>query len=520
MQTIKRLLYVILLVAMVAPAMSQSRDFTNLISYRRSGSGSILENDNLKGYYAFYMYDKADKKNDAYLLQLMDDNLNLVKSIDVLRPRGDYLMETVFNGNCFVSMFYNKKNGLDLTSYDKTGKTLGTHQVSELPKMEERRIAMALTYSSDDVANSSIFTLGNQGFVRQSFAKNEKVGYSLEAYDNNMKIIWTYGSSPTSELVEACDVIFSSDKYVVISVMRKKSLMTRNMDSFISVIDAKTGKLVFEKAMKDDNEWSVLNVFIDDEKSTLYYFGEYYPKGEEVMKSKSEGVVMMTFDLTGKEILKKKLSWVKDLNPLLKTDLNETVDTKGNIRPYFHRIYKAQNGHIIAVGEQYGKSASGLGIASRAMGGGGSVVQMNILNMVVLDINSSDLSVNTYNAYIKKKTSVQFPAGYEMASASQLAMYMKTTGGFDYEFSTYDLAKDKFACVYRDYDRKKDDGEKADLMLGIIKYEGGKLSGARMPIMVNSSRFSLSPAKPGFVAVTEYYRKKKTLTFRLEKLIY
>ena len=161
-----------------------------------------------------------------------------------------------------------------------------------------------------------------------------------------------------------------------------------------------------------------------------------------------------------------------------------------------------------------------MGIASRAMGGGGSVIQMNILNMVVLDINSSDLSVSSYNAYLKKKTNVQFPSGFETASATQLAMYMKLTGGFDYEFSTYDIAKDKFACVYRDYDRKKDDGEKADLMLGVIKYEGGKLAGARMPIMVNSNRFSLSPAKPGFVAVTEYYRKKKTLTFRLEKLIY
>ncbi|MFN8154297.1 MAG: DUF6770 family protein [Bacteroidia bacterium] len=520
MQKIKQLVWLILFVSVSVPAMAQTRDFTNLISYRRSGSGPILENDNLKGYYAFYMYDKADKKNDAYQLQLMDDNLNLVKSIDVLRPRGDYLMETVFNGTCFVSMFYNKKNGLDLTSYDKTGKTLGTHQVPDLPKMEERRIAMALTYSSDDVANSSIFTLGNKGFVRQSFAKNEKIGYSLEAYDNNMKVTWTFGSDPQSELLEMCDVIYSSENYIVISVTRKKSLMTRNMDSFIIMLDAKTGKSVFEKAMKDNNEWSVLNVFIDEEKSTLYYFGEYYPVGEEVMKSKSEGVVMMTLDVTGKEILKKKYSWVKDLNTILKTDLNEAVDTKGNIRPYFHRIYKAQNGHIIAVGEQYGKAASAMGIASRAMGGGGSVVQMNILNMVVLDINSSDLSINSYNAYLKKKTSVQFPSGYEMASATQLAMYMKLTGGFDYEFSTYDIAKDKFACVYRDYDRKKDDGEKADLMLGVIKYEGGKLAGARMPIMVNSNRFSLSPAKPGFVAVTEYYRKKKTLTFRLEKLIY
>lgn len=502
-----------------APVFSQTREFKDLISYRKAGSGPILENDNIKGYYAFYMYDKADKKNDAYMLQLMDDNLNLVKSIDVLRPRGDYLLETVFNGNCFLSVFYNyKKESMDLTSYDKTGKTLGTYVAEDLPKWEKRRLQGVLA-SKDDVANTTVFPMGKAGFVRQSFTKNEKLGYVVEAYDNSMKKLWEISSPATSELVETADVVYVSESHMVLAIARKKNLMTKDVDMFMALVDTKTGKTLFEKPMKDENEWSILNVFVDNQTSQLYYFGEYYPRGSEMMKSKSEGVVLITMDMTGKELKKKKHSWAADLNKILKTDQNVSLETKDNVRPFFHRIYKAPNGHIIAVGEQYGKAASGLGIASAALGGGGSVVQINVLNMVVLDI-APDLAIASYNAYVKKKTSVQLPQGYGTVSPTMLAAYVKLIGGFDYEFSTYDEAKGKFACVYRDYDRKKDDGEKADVMLGIIKYEDNKLSASRVPVSVSSGTFSINPAKAGFVTISEYFRKKKTLVFRIEKLLY
>ena len=513
------LLMVLLAFAAHTPSFAQSREFKDLISYRSAGSGPILENDNIKGYYAFYEYDKADKKNDAYMLQLMDDNLNIVKSLDVLRPRGDFLLETVFNGNCFVSVFYNQsKESIDLTSYDKTGKTMGSYKVDELPKWEKYRLQGALR-NKDDVANSAVFPRGKDGFVRMSFTKNEKLGYLVEGYDNNMKLIWTVSSPEKSEMVETADVLFVSDTYMVLAIARKKNLLTKNVDMFMAVVDAKTGKMLFEKPMKDDNEWSVLNIFIDPQTSQIYYFGEYYPKGSEMMKSKSEGVIMINYDITGKEITKKKYSWLNDLNKILKTDQNEALDLKESVRPYFHRIYKAPNGHIIAVGEQYAKAVSGAGIASAALGGGGAVMKMNILNMVVLDI-SPDLTINSYNAYVKKKTSVQLPQGAGGMNSTVLAMLIKSVGGFDYEFSTYDEAKGKFACVYRDYDRTKGDGEKADIMLGVIKYEDSKLTGSRVPISVNSSSFNISPAKAGFVTITEYYRKKKTLVFRIEKLVY
>jgi hypothetical protein len=78
----------------------------------------------------------------------------------------------------------------------------------------------------------------------------------------------------------------------------------------------------------------------------------------------------------------------------------------------------------------------------------------------------------------------------------------------------------RIGAVYRDYDRKGDDGKKADIMFGILKLEDGKLSGSRMPISINSNYFQLNPAKPGYVTIVEYFKKKKTISFRIEKLVY
>lgn len=515
----KKLITVVLLyLVTITTSFAQKKEFANLQKYRNNGSGPILENDNLLGYYAFYMYDKADKKNDAYMLQLMDDNLNIVKSVDILRPSGDYLIETVFNGKTFVSVFYNRKKGIEFLSFDKSGKTNGSYLEAEPAKWEERRLAMSMM-DEESVANASVFPTGQAGFVRQSFTKNEKLGYKFQGFDNNMKLLWTVGSSETSEKVETADILYTSEKYIGVMIARKKNLMTKDVDMFFSLIDSKTGKVIFEKPWKDEQEMSILNVFMNPEETELYVFGEYWPKGEEMMKAKSEGVVTMMLDVTGKEVIKKKYSWKNDLNKILKTEDNTMLTTKDNVRTYFHRIHMTKSGNIFAIGEQYAKAASALGIASRAMGGGGSVVQLNILNMVVLELGK-DLSLVSFNGYPKKKTSVDLPQGLGGASSNVIAMYVKQIGGFDYEFSSFEKNRDLFASVYRDYDRKGDDGKKADIMFGILKLEDGKLSGTRMPISINSNYFRLNPAKPGYVTIVEYFKKKKTISFRIEKLVY
>lgn len=499
---------------------AQTREFTNIKNYRPSSVGPILELDRLVGYYSFFKMDKADKKNSMFNLTIMDDNLSTVKSLDILRPSADKLIETVFNGESFVCSFYNYKKVFEFVCFDKTGKQVGTYKDEDPSKWEIYRVQAIVNSTNDEEeANATILPLGNKGFVRQSFTKNDKLGYTFEGFDNNMKSLWKTGSSDKSDMVETADIVTTSDNYVSAMVSRKKNLMTKKQDMFFQFIDAKTGKLVFEREMKDKNEMSIINVFVDEAKSDIVIFGEYYPIGEEMMKSKSEGVFVLNLDLNGKELALKKFDWIKDMNKILKTEDATMLDVKDAVRTYFHKIYRTQNGHIIAIGEQFKKGASAAGIAMRMMGGTASTVQLNIMNMVTVDLNP-DLTLAGFTAYKKRESPCFLPQGAGGLSSTMLAMYVKQMGGFDYSFTSSDPKRDRYVTLYTDMNKKDEEGKKSDVMFGVIKYEDGKISSQRIPFSTDATSFRIEPAKNGYIAIREFYKKKKMFTYRLEKIVY
>ena len=87
---------------------AQTAAFEDISKVETRNVGYILEQDNLVGYYAFYKTDKADKKNDNYVVRILDNNLTPQKSIEVTRLWGTNLLENVFNGNAFMMAFFRK----------------------------------------------------------------------------------------------------------------------------------------------------------------------------------------------------------------------------------------------------------------------------------------------------------------------------------------------------------------------------------------------------------------------------
>ena len=54
-------------------------------------------------------------------------------------------------------------------------------------------------------------------------------------------------------------------------------------------------------------------------------------------------------------------------------------------------------------------------------------------------------------------------------------------------------------------------------MLGIITINGGEVTSTRQPINSDAKRVWFSPAKAGYIAVGEYFRKEKKIVTHLEK---
>ncbi|HEY8400983.1 MAG TPA: DUF6770 family protein, partial [Cytophagaceae bacterium] len=65
-------------------ALGQNLKLDNVLKVKLRNMGTIsTEDDQIKGYYYFYDVEKADKKNNNYMLKISDENLREINSITI-----------------------------------------------------------------------------------------------------------------------------------------------------------------------------------------------------------------------------------------------------------------------------------------------------------------------------------------------------------------------------------------------------------------------------------------------------
>ena len=284
-------------------------------------------------------------------------------------------------------------------------------------------------------------------------------------------------------------------------------------------LDAKTGKEKFEVDIKDDEYTTILmNGNINPETGNILLFGEYYPIDARPMKDPSLGLFSYTMDMEGNIIDKKYTSWVDDVSKFV--EVNEKGKEKGKGFTFFHKIIQAKDGRIFAIGEQFRKSVSEVGVALAVLGGSNSnvaLLKMVIDDMVIYEF-SPEFELKNVRVIEKDKTDINLPQGMGIVNSQVLARYIESLGMFDYSFTQMRDEGENFTIVYIDYKRLK--GEKDKFMLEALSYEGGEFVEDAIdltPEKKSTSR-TVFPGKPGYIVVSEYFRKDKTIVSRLEKI--
>ena len=508
-----------LVILFATSTFAQKKIFEDVKGFELRNVGNIMDKETLLGYYFFYKKDKVDRKTEAFEITLMDNNLNVMKSFDVQRPKDSRLVETSFNGTSFVMVYFHKKE-LEFVTYDKAGKKLGSKLYEDLPSYQ-RAAFIASETTGQDV--KSFYVMDSTSYLRYTPVKNKKMGYELEAFSNSMKTLWKGGSSSSSEQTEIADIQYTSQKYIASIIGRTKK---KDMESFYQILDAKTGKKIFETPMKENgSELSALNIFVDEARERSIILGEYYAPGQEIANSKSMGLYAMYIDMEGNKSGYKKYSWKGDLAKIM-DDIDEDNKSKTHPSIFFHKVYRSKTGKAIAIGEQYKRVASASGIANMALAGLGggtsnqSTTDFKVMNMIVLEFDSSNNITNSFSAK-KKSHNIAMPMGFEFYPLAMVANIMNYWGAFDFEFASVDKARDRVYAVYKDFNRKEDDSkgsEKSDVMLGVVSYEGGKSKADRVPINTDAKYIWIAPAKPGYITIGEYFKKEKKVSYRLEKI--
>jgi hypothetical protein len=363
-----------------------------------------------------------------------------------------------------------------------------------------------------------------KGFVCYGLQPAGKYKYEIQCYDNNLKPLWT-DVADGKTVVEVASEGFQSGDYIGSTIMRKKSVMTRDMEFDLMVHEVSSGKKLFRVPMLTDKySVSFSDVFFDAQKQQFIVFGEYNDKNDKELKAPSLGFMTLTLDMTGKIIKEKINSWVSEIS--VAAPVNERGKFDGNnSRILFHNFVRTSDGSIFAIGEQYKKVASAAGIAGNvmmaAMGGSGgtySNVQLNIYNMVIFEF-TSDYTIKKVHVFEKDKNVVTLPAGSEYVSSKLMSYYAKAYGGFDYSFTQRSADKNTFYVSYVNYDKEK--GEKSKNVLGTIVYTPEKVFTVdKLALNRKSTLYFVNRAKEGYVMVMEYFKKEKRLDSRLEKVNY
>lgn len=492
---------------------AQSLSFDKVLTVQLRNSGTITQGSEVKGYYYFYTEDKVDRKTNEYRIRIVDANLKEVTNELITAASTLYLSEGIFNGENLMLKFIDFKNEkIEFRIYDSNGKFFKRIEtLSSKKELQTYQTSMVL----GEFLEGTLFSVPGVGFLSIKPDKEKKMGYEIKLFDKDRGFAgWTYESNNTSGY-EAADFVACDGNTLIVQVLRAKGFMYKDFDTYLIGIDIKSGKKKFEnKLFKSPYNLQMVNGIVDEE-GNFFLFGQFTEQGDNAMKDNSLGFCGMKLDTTGKAIFTKLVFWDKDVSNFL------PVNEKGKIKDvgyvFFHQIVKTADGRVFAIGEQYKKAVSGLGVAANLLYGGNSGVsnfKVVVADMMIFEF-SPDFNLEGVSVFEKGKSNVSLPAGYGVNNAQTLATMLKLFGAFDYSYTQIPNDRSKFTVCLQDWEKEK--GEKGRMTFKSITQNGDEYVTDKIDMITEASLLRVLPAKQGYVLITEYFRKGKRMDMRLEK---
>ncbi len=489
---------------------AQEKILNELATFKVKNSGTMLDtNNDVDGYYFFYEADKLKKGKREFAIKLLDANLNDVASKSYIDDKRTSLMEGKFNNQELLFLMNDTK--------DKQYKMVRFNRAGD--RMDD----IVVPYTKIELDYTQLYAragaldaltpIEDKGYLFNYLKKNKKLGFGLKYIPTDGGKSWDYNSPKDVKEIQNIKIIAVNKKYIVLSKLTKKSMLSKTFNSTVVILNTNTGKKILEK--KYDNEEtprSITNAFLDEEEN-LILVGEYFNNGENIFKSKSQGLYSEIIDVNGNEISFNKVNWEKEIAPLMPVAKDGKKAKREHV--FFHDIIKSNNGNYYFIGEKFKQGASAGGIASAIINKGGSVLQLTITDAILFEFDSS-FNLKDIKAFEKGKSRFSSPAGYGNAQTN--AYIVNALGGFDYEFTQIDKDRNRFYANFIDYERLK--GESNKLAFKSIIYNDGVITEDKIYLKNSKGKISyrVMPAKLGHVLLLEYNSKEKTLNLHLEKL--
>ncbi len=495
-------------------------DFNKVKRVNLSNCDAIFSNEEVIGYYTFFYLDKENRNEDLYQLNIMDKNLKVTYSVELVISKRSWLLESKFNDERFCFSFINfKDKKIEYLFFDKQGKKVAEYKTPELSRTELSLMSQTMT-SQDANYSGGLIGITGKGFVRYGLEKEDGWRMEMEMIDNNGKKLWSVNSNTKAKKAFESAMPVYANKDIVASLFgSREKLMSKDILYSILFHDVNTGKELFRtEPLTNGKKLLPIGVSFEVTSKEYIIYGEYYDQ-EDNMKDNSKGYFFQSYTLTGTKKKEVFVGWANDLAKVFP----QSKEGKPNNDFYIslHNMIRTSNGKFYGIGEEFNKAVSAFGVASTLLsqGNGGTAVMKIVLhNMVVFEFDQNFKVINIKEIE-KEKTNVQLPQGLGALSTPMLGFYLRAYGEFDYEYSSLSKDQKTFTAAYVNYDREK--GASNNYVIGTIGVgKDGKLGTDKIRLSDKPTKFIVMPSKPGYVAVLKYYAKEKKISWVLEKTNY
>ena len=508
-------LSIILLIGMAAKA-QQKLSIEGVKTIYVRNTGQILDKEELKGYFTFYVSDKIDRHTNEYTIQITDNNLNKVKDIKFEDDKNIQVLESSYNGNTIMFLFYNEKERtLEYRAYGFDGKVKTTY-TKELTRRSSMLLETTYHQGTDEGQNQALFSVGDVGYTTVFPVKEGRYfSYEVNFFYTSQNKHWTYeAAEEQDDKYASAQYLGATDSLVVFEVLKRKGTFSTTIHSALLGLNIFTGKKEFELSTEfDDYNFHPMNISSIKGKADFMVMGTYGDVKDKAVGGKTLGLAVYMMNSKGTITSKKYNSWENDFSKYLPTNSKGRIEKIGYL--FFHRIIQTEDGKIFAIGEGYKKVADGVGIAMTILNRGrGNVTMMQTTDMLILQFDEK-FDLKGVSTYEKHGNNIRLPYGTDFVSPHMLALMIKAYNGFDFDYTQTDNNHTRYTVGF-------DDFEKSDDYKGVtfrtITYADGKMTTDKINLSTKAKWLHVYPAKLGFVMIMEYYRKEKRLELHLEKI--
>jgi uncharacterized protein YegP (UPF0339 family) len=494
-------------------------------SYTMSGiykgfirTGTIVENEEVRGYYSLYRLEKTSKGKIRYEVEILDENLELILKEDLVVDKQKAIMEVEYNGKAILFKFYDTKEK-DITYYvinENSKIERGSRRDPDKNKIEMQQLE---GLAKAEKGSFTLFAVGSEGFVDIHDYNYKMKGYEVVFLGNDGKVKWKYRPKADKGR-RSLSYLTNSENDLIFTETYSKNVYGKDMQYNLLALSKEGDKKFNVPLVQDNYILSPQNAFINADNGNIVLIGEYYNMSKNIMKDPAEGIFLRGINEEGLWERDRQISYERDIK---KTMSFEQLEELKKWKVYFHDIFRMNDGTIMVVGEQYKRSADAAKIVGAALSGGDpsqGLTKFRSGDMISITLDK-DGNLNSFKTFPKFHRGTSLVGNIDFASIDYVAKLMHHYNGYDYVFTQFSADRSAVSITFDDK-VTEEDGKGKEFVTHFQTYTVDDQSFTE-DIFRYKSDATVSVVrrgKPGYLLIYEFFKKEKKAQLHLEPLNY